>query len=167
MLQAVYELYGQMETYKVRPTVDTYNTLLKACMQHGETKQAMAIFKRLRQSRRGPDVVTYTTLINGFSDAGRPAAAVSRSWVSSDVYPILDGVFSNLALNCAPAPLPVEGGWSLFTDLSQPPPPPPPPGAPFGHLQKALTILGWSAAIIMSLASLLGSCQLQQSDDLP
>ncbi|KAK9868727.1 hypothetical protein WJX84_006572 [Apatococcus fuscideae] len=75
-LRAVYELYGQMETYKVRPTVDTYNTLLKACMQHGETKQAMAIFKRLRQSRRGPDVVTYTTLINGFSDAGRPAAAV-------------------------------------------------------------------------------------------
>lgn len=77
MVQDVFDLYGQMEVYKVRPTVDTYNTLLRACMRHGETKQAMAIFKRLRTSRRGPDVITYTTLINGFSDAGRPAAAVS------------------------------------------------------------------------------------------
>ena len=76
-MQDVFDLYGQMEVYKVRPTVDTYNTLLRACMRHGELKQAMTIFKRLRTSRRGPDVITYTTLINGFSDAGRPAAAVS------------------------------------------------------------------------------------------
>ena len=75
--QAVFDLYRQMEEYHVRPTVDTYNTLLKACMLQGETRQAMTIFKRLRNSRRGPDVVTYTTLINGFSDAGRPTAAVS------------------------------------------------------------------------------------------
>ncbi len=87
LVQAVFKLYSQMEEYRVRPTVDTYNTLLKACMQHGETQQAMTIFKRLRNSRRGPDVVTYTTLINGFSDAGRPAAAVSLCNIYSFIPP--------------------------------------------------------------------------------
>merc|ERR1719199_2247265 len=72
-----------MRARGVSPTVVTYNTLIDACVSHGEPAESMfKVLSALVRDGHRPDVVTYTTLLKHF---GKRGDAVAARWLMREM----------------------------------------------------------------------------------
>ena len=73
----------EMRARGVSPTVVTYNTLIDACVSHGEPAESMfKVLSALVRDGHRPDVVTYTTLLKHF---GKRGDAVAARWLMREM----------------------------------------------------------------------------------
>ncbi|KAJ3680859.1 hypothetical protein LUZ60_015348 [Juncus effusus] len=70
------ELMREMETQVgIKPSVESYNTLINGCILIDDTASALAFFNEMRDKGIAPSKISYTTIMKAFALSGQPKLA--------------------------------------------------------------------------------------------